>query len=104
VVVYSEVQFPIVELRVALERWLKAREDSLDDFEFESMESDETGLVWFRRQPSGKWRVGSVHQDELAVDELDLDDVVRGCERFVTGVDDWVRARLRLEIRNVVDV
>jgi hypothetical protein len=36
--------------------------------------------------------------------ELDLDDVVRGCERLVADVDDWVRAQLRLEVRDVVEV
>ncbi|MGH8879208.1 MAG: hypothetical protein ACRD0P_18010, partial [Stackebrandtia sp.] len=61
--IYDEPMFPIVELRQALSAWLPS---ASSDFEFVSMESDESGLIWLRRQPSGLWRAGSIHQDDIA--------------------------------------
>lgn len=72
------------------------------DFEFISMEADEPGLLWFRRQPSGRWRAGSIHQDDIAVSELDWRDVVAGCERFVEAVDRWVRYNLGIDVDDVL--
>ena len=103
-IVYTEPMFPIVELRVALERWLRDCSVLASDFEFESMESDDVGLVWIRRQASGNWRAGSVHQDDLAPDEMSFEDVAHACHAFIKVVDAWVREHLRLEVRDVVDV
>ncbi len=99
--VYAEPLFPIVELRVALERWLLSARVDETDFMFESMESDEAGLVWIRRQPSGIWIVGSQHQFGPAADGLDFDDVEVGCGIFIEAVDQWVRSHLHREVREV---
>jgi hypothetical protein len=69
-VIYDEVMFPVVELRVALDRWVRGGPDG-SDFELVSMESDEAGLVWLRRQPSGSWRVGSIHQNERGLADFE---------------------------------
>lgn len=97
--IYSELMFPIVELRDALSSWLRGIGT---DFEFISMESDEPGLVWFRQQPSGRWKVGSIHQDDVAVIELDRPDVELGCLRFIDDVDRWVRENLGLDVDSVL--
>jgi len=97
--VYSEPMFPIVELRDALASWLRGTEG---DFEFMSMESDEAGLVWFRQQPSGRWRAGSIHQDDIATTELDRPEVELGCHRFIDAVDQWVRENLSLDVNSVL--
>lgn len=97
--IYSELMFPIVELRDALSSWLRGIGT---DFEFISMESDEPGLVWFRQQPSGRWKVGSIHQDDVAVIELDRSDVELGCFRFIDDVDRWVRENLGLDVDSVL--
>lgn len=96
--IFTEPMFPIVELRTAIRQWVP----SSGDFEFESMESDERGLVWFRQQPSGRWRVGSLWQDDIAPDELTEDDVMRACQNFVEAVDSWVRENLAVEVDDVL--
>ena len=101
--IYREVMFPIVELRIALARWMKS-EEAAEDFEFVSMESDEVGLVWFRRQLSGAWRVGSVHQDELALQEFEWDHIVIAIEQYVSEVDQWVAANLGVRVTDVIDL
>jgi hypothetical protein len=96
---YTEPLFPIVELRMALAAWLPP---GVADFEFISMESDEPGLVWFRRQSSGNWRAGSIHQDDISFDELSGADVLEACKEFVTAVDVWVLRHLGLDVDDVL--
>jgi hypothetical protein len=103
-VVYQEATFPIVELRVALERWISSSDVVRQDFEFESMESDESDLVWFRCQSDGRWRVGSVHQDGLAPEQLALGELLDACHAYIESVDAWVRRYLEIEIRNYLDI
>lgn len=98
-VIYTEPMFPIVELRQALSAWLL---NPSEDFEFISMESDESGLIWIRRQPSGLWRVGSIHQDDIAPQELDTPQVLDGCSDFVARVDGWVRSELGVEVSDIL--
>lgn len=95
--IYSEPMFPIVELRHALASWLHNTEG---DFEFISMESDEPGLLWLRQQPSGCWRAGSIHQDDIAPIELTWAEVELGCHRFIDAVDRWVSENLGVELRD----
>ncbi len=97
--IYSEPMFPVVELRDALASWLRGVDT---DFEFVSVESDEPGLVWFRQQPSGRWRAGSIHQDDIAVVELDRSEVELGCHRFIESVDRWVRDNLGMDVNSVL--
>ena len=100
--IYNEPMFPIVELRVALDRWL--RRPDIADFELDSMEADEPGFVWIRHQPSGGWRVGSIHQDEIAREELTRDEIVSGCKAFIEAVDRWVRDHLHLEVADAIEI
>jgi hypothetical protein len=58
--------------------------------------------LWLRRQPSGLWRAGSIHQDDIATQELDTADVLDGCVDFMTRVDRWVRDALGVEVSDVV--
>jgi hypothetical protein len=102
-IVYQEVMFPIVELRVALERWTRGGSDA-PDFEFVSMESDEVGLVWVRHQSSGRWRVGSIDQDVPALEEFDWDEVMAAVDQYIAKVDQWVYVHLNLRVADVVDV
>ena len=88
-IVCVEPMFTIVELRLALEKWLGT--DPAPDFDFVSMESDERGLIWFHQQKSGSWCAGSVFQDRAETDETPLSELVSECQRFVDSVDSWVR-------------
>lgn len=102
--VYREVLFPVVELRASLDEWLRSLAKTPLDFEFISMESDDAGLVWFRRQADGRWRVGSVHQDDEAPEHVEVDELIRATERFAQGVDDWVGKNLGIDVRTQLDL
>ena len=97
--IFTEPGFPIVELRLALTRWRPAS----GDFEFESVESDEDGMVWFRKQRSGTWKAGSIWQDEAARGELTEDQVLQACDAFIAAVDRWVENSLSLNVDEVLN-
>jgi hypothetical protein len=59
---YREVDFPVIELAAGLLRWLDQRPEPGDDFEWESMETEEPGWVWVRSAGDG-WHIGSIHQE-----------------------------------------
>ncbi|MEO9238261.1 MAG: hypothetical protein ABI418_09235 [Jatrophihabitantaceae bacterium] len=102
-VIYQEVMFPVVELRIAVDRWARGGPNG-SDFEFVSMESDEPGLVWFRRQPSSHWRVGSIHQDVPALEEFEWGQVAAAIEQYIANVDRWVATNLDVRVTDVVEL
>lgn len=75
--VYKESDFPCVEFVRAASAWLQQDVDS--DFEYDSMEAEEPGIVWFRASGNG-WRIGSIHQDEIdltAYSQKEIADALR---------------------------
>jgi hypothetical protein len=95
---YREESFPIVELRAQLMRWLDGSLGKRQDFEFQSMEHDEPGLVWLRWVPEGGWRIGSIHQ-EYAETRAFTDDLIdQAVRRFTDAVDNWLRRELHVHI------
>ncbi|MTD13461.1 hypothetical protein GIS00_05815 [Nakamurella sp. YIM 132087] len=93
--IVSEPEFTIVELRTELLRWLA---DPSGDFEFLTVEHDEPGLVWIRRQPSGQWRVGSIWQSEIGSEELGFEAVSEACSAFAAAVESWVFGHLGIQL------
>lgn len=80
VVYFEDDFFPVVELAVALNGWLRLGEVARPDFEFEAMSAEEPGILWFRSF-DGSWRVGSIWQDSPCVATVtlqQLDVLARG--------------------------
>jgi hypothetical protein len=98
---YREEMFPIVELRVALERWLGSGLPAGDDFEFQSMESDEKGLVWLHKVDSA-WRIGSIHQDFLAMVEFTDNEVSELVRSFIDEVDQWIFTHHHIRVSSLL--
>ena len=96
-VLFEEADLPIVELRVQLAQWL-AKLASGNDFELDSLESDDTGIVWIRKVSSGKWQIGSVWQEYAEKREW-TEVEVRACiEGFASRVDAWALAELKVDL------
>lgn len=81
-VVYSEAEFPVVELAAALFRWCELPAYARIDFEFDSMSTPEPGWVWIRREGQA-WRVGSLHQEYPEMREFTTDQIQHAVRRFV---------------------
>jgi hypothetical protein len=59
---YSEVEFCLVEFSVQLAQWLGRLGPHAPDFAYTSMESDVEGLVRIVRTGPDQWRVSAAHQ------------------------------------------
>lgn len=94
---YSEPDFPVTELAVQLNAWAAGGPESGEDFEFSSMESDESGLVWFRRSGAG-YRVGSLYQEFPAMAVHAPAAVRSTIERFVTDLRNRTRRELDIDL------
>jgi hypothetical protein len=98
---YSEPDFPVIELAAQLIGWCHRGLENGDDFEFTSMESDETGLVWFRRTGAG-YRVGSLYQEFPAMSVHDPAAVRAATARLVAQLRERTKDELGIDIDPVL--
>lgn len=87
--VYEEPLFPVVELALALQDWLDSGIAVGDDFSFDSVESDETGLLWCKADGDG-WRIGALGQEFLDATVCSTAQVVAMFSAFVQAVEHWL--------------
>jgi hypothetical protein len=87
-VLFHEVLFTVVELALALRRWLSDGMPRRRAFEFQSIEYDEDGVVWIRPEGDG-WRVGSIHQEYPEHTVWSDEDVVKALADFLEAVEGW---------------
>ncbi|HEV3102797.1 MAG TPA: hypothetical protein VG426_10740 [Candidatus Dormibacteraeota bacterium] len=98
--IYHEVEFPVLELAYQMHRWLVCGIAHGEDLEYESMESETSPLIWFRRD-GGKWSIGAVHQMHPSgvVERRDLESAA---QEFITGLDKSVRTLFGLSLLSVL--
>lgn len=94
---YSEDDFPVVELAAELADWLRNGFAVGADFEFDSMSTPEAGWVWIRRD-DGKWRVGSLHQERPDLTPRDDEEVRAAVADFVERVRSTVASELGADV------
>jgi hypothetical protein len=95
-IIYREVEFPVIELAYRIHRWLLCSNPSDRDLEYESMESAENPLIWFR-QENDHWVIGAAHQLRLS-GAVRLQDVESGSREFLTELEEAVRIRLGMSL------
>jgi hypothetical protein len=101
-VLYREEMFPIVELRSELAKWVDAGGLRVGrDFELESMETEEKGVVWLRRVESG-WRIGSLYQEFPAMESLSDSSVASLTDSFIHDVDAWVYDNVGVRVQDML--
>lgn len=89
--VYEEPFFPVVELALAIQDWLEAGIGAGEDFSFESVESDEAGLLWCRLHGRG-WRIGALEQEFADMTVYETAHIAEAFSAFVRDVDGWLGA------------
>lgn len=99
----DETDFPVVELAAALKRWLSVAADERCDFEFDSMDFEEPGAVWIRKEDAG-WRVGSMMQEFPDVTTYSTEQLDLACEQFVKDLEAASSAQLDLDLTPVWDL
>ena len=100
-VLYREQQFCVVEFAVALSKWLSSVGHTGEDFIYESIESEEIGLVGVKAHGSG-WRIGSVHQENEEAHTFSLEDVRTAAEAFMNQLAKEIRVKFRVDLREFI--
>ena len=84
-ILYSEAQFPVVEFASQLSAWLANSPSGLKPFSYDSLESDELGLVRFEPQADA-WRVAAAHQARPSSARFSTAELCEACHRFLDQV------------------
>lgn len=92
-VLFTEELMPVVELALALRGWLDRGLPNGDELSYDSIEADESGLIWSRPEGAG-WRVGALHQEYPEVTVWSAADVAQLFGDFVERVERWLRANV----------
>lgn len=94
-VLVEDTHWCVVELARDLRRWLRAPDE---DFVYTSMDDEEEGLLWFRREGPDAWRVGSVWQRFEAEETFPLSTLTGAARAFVERVEELVRTDLGIDL------
>ncbi|WP_234376752.1 DUF7878 domain-containing protein [Streptomyces sp. CB01201] len=78
---WSEEFFQVAELAYELARWLQVPEEDRGNFELDSMDWAERGVIRIVRSEGG-WRVGTVLEPDLWTAPMSWDDLVAEIRRF----------------------
>lgn len=94
-VLIEDSHWCVVELAHALRGWLRTADE---DFVYTSMDDEEEGLLWFRREAPDVWRVGSVRQRFEAEETFSQAALAGAARAFVERVENLVRTGLRIDL------
>lgn len=95
---FFQTEFPVVEFWLQLTRWLDGLvTGGTNDFEYQTMESDEPALVWFCRRSVG-WLVGCLDPEYEEAREFELSEVVHASREFVTDLEREVCERFGINL------
>lgn len=87
--IIQEPHYCVVELVNALRRW-EASSTYLSDFEYESMNEEETELLWFRLASEDRWLVGSAWQQTECPDLVSTQALKTAIQIFKKSVEQSV--------------
>jgi len=94
---FNQPLFPVVELAAAVTTWLRRG----GDFEFESIEADESPLLWVRSVP-GAFRIGAAWQAFSVVEPIPAQDLRIQLERFAAAIRDAAKRQLGIDVSDVI--
>jgi len=96
-IIFSEQMFTVLELAVEMRLWQEYDKRLNVDFIYRSMETDEIGLVWVKRQADDGWVVGSTQNPVRSgvLTDVELD---RAILSFYSGLRRAVRREFDINI------
>jgi hypothetical protein len=102
--VYWDGDFCLVEFAEQVRRWMDSEEPRAE-FSYDSIESDQPGLIWFRKF-GDRWIVGSIHQRSEALQSFHFKELEAAfeayVERLLTSFPTALRSRVvRIIIRGL---
>jgi hypothetical protein len=93
-VLYAEVEFCLVELAVQLGHWLGKLQEAPLDFSYDSMESDQAGLISITRVGEDAWKIAAAHEEYDEERCFSTAEVTRAASEFCRAL----RAALEPEV------
>ncbi len=88
-IIFSEEEFPIVELAVQLEAWLERLRDETPEFVYTSIESEIPGLIRFSPGFEG-WHVSAAFAEFADATSFNLSEVAAAVRSYIEVVDETV--------------
>jgi len=101
-VIYEMELFPVVEFAINSQRWSSEVGLTQEDFSYTSLEAEEEGLVWFKKQSDG-WRVGSILQQCECTLALGLKEIQRSVDEYYVGLRGAIKQQFGLDIEDLFD-
>ena len=98
---YREDEFCVVEFAMQITRWLGAIQSGPAEFSYDSVESDEKGLVSIRQEQDG-WRVTALNQDYVEQRPIPIEDIQTAINGFVSTLTKQVQAKFGRDISHLV--
>lgn len=95
---YEEPEFCVVEFAQQLDDWLK--EPDAPDFEYDAIDAEEPGLVWFRFEKDG-WRVGSLFQEQPEMREHSRESLKSAAMEFMAQLDSALEANFGTRLQKI---
>jgi hypothetical protein len=84
-VLWSEANFPVIELAWQLSTWLAESPKTLGPFSYDSLESEVPGLVCFEPSASG-WSVASAYQARPSLARFSMEELCEAAREFIERV------------------
>jgi hypothetical protein len=88
----------IVELAADLIDWVKITENERQDYHFESIDSEDVGIIWIKQTVRGLWKIGSVWKKVLTSREYKLNEINEVIMDYWKTVKQKVFDNLRIEL------
>jgi hypothetical protein len=98
---YREEEFCVVEFAMQITQWLASVRDRPVDFSYNSMESDEPGLVSIHKHEHG-WNVTASHQDYVEDRLFSIEEIETAVGTFVGCLKKEVSDRFQCDISRLV--
>jgi hypothetical protein len=98
---YRGEEFCVVEFAMQMTQWLADIDRDPRDFSYDSMESDEAGLVSIRKREHG-WALAALNQDYVEDRQFSLEEIRDAVSSFVARLKTEVRERFGRDIGHLV--
>lgn len=101
-VIYSETDFPVVELAAALSEWIRRPLSPGRQFTFDSMSTPKPGWVWIRGDENG-WFIGSTRSRAIDDHRISDQELLVAIRSFVNLTRRLAAEELRLDIDELLE-
>jgi len=94
---YAEEEFCLAEFAAELAAWWQCTTLVPCDFSYESLESDEVGLVWIRAR-EGYWQIGGLNQEYEEEQTFPLEAIGEAIRGYVADLHHVLATRFALDL------